>query len=406
MVMHYNLDAIITQKDVRFILCALQDRGYQAFVVGGAVRNALLDIPASDVDICTDAIPDVVTRVFEGLRHKVIPTGITHGTVSVVSSGTPYEITTFRRDVSTDGRRATVAFSSSISDDAERRDFTMNALYLDMDGKIHDPSGQGIADASDRYLRFIGNPDRRIQEDALRILRYFRLNATLDFSDDSAPRHADDNDARRTAMSCRIEMLDQISRERVGSEMRKLLGARSCVNALKSMDAIGALTTILPSSRLGKSLVRLEAMELHLGIAPNWQRRLHVLESDLSLNPMRFSKVEAEYHIKMTKILMCDITGVALGYYGGARIGLDAMLLRCASGHDFCTDEYDMILEGSAAKFPLRASDLPRDLQGSQIGAALRECETRWVISGFSLTLPEMLIDFASGSRQETILFQ
>ena len=158
-------------------LCkALEAAGYRALFVGGCVRNAILGVPVADIDLATDATPDVVTRVAEGAGFKVIPTGIDHGTVTVVASGLPHEVTTFRRDVETDGRRAVVAFSTRIEEDASRRDLTMNALYADATGLVIDPLG-GLADTLARRVRFVGDPETRIREDYLRILRFFRFHA-------------------------------------------------------------------------------------------------------------------------------------------------------------------------------------------------------------------------------------
>ena len=154
----------------------LTDAGYQAWFVGGCVRNALIDAPVSDLDLSTNARPDTVVELAKAAGLKAIPTGIDHGTITVVAGGEPFEITTFRKDVATDGRRATVAFADDMESDARRRDFTMNALYADQDGIVADPLN-GLPDLQARRVRFIENPDQRIKEDYLRILRFFRFHA-------------------------------------------------------------------------------------------------------------------------------------------------------------------------------------------------------------------------------------
>ncbi|WP_374189447.1 CCA tRNA nucleotidyltransferase, partial [Paracoccus thiocyanatus] len=197
------------------VLAALAAQGAQALVVGGAVRNALLGEPASDVDISTSARPQDTVRLAQAAGLRSVPTGIEHGTVTVIADGRGFEVTSFRRDVETDGRRAVVAYSDRIEDDAQRRDFTMNALYATASGEVLDPVG-GLPDLAARRLRFVGDPRARIAEDYLRILRFFRL---LAWYGREADLHA--------LAACRElrQGLAGISRERIGHEMRKLLDA-------------------------------------------------------------------------------------------------------------------------------------------------------------------------------------
>ena len=155
----------------------LEEGGHRAYFVGGCVRNALIGAEVSDVDIATDARPERVAALAFRAGLKAIPTGIAHGTVTVVSGGHAFEVTTFRRDVATDGRRAVVVFSDDVAEDAARRDFTMNALYAAADGTVIDPTGEGLADLAARRVRFVGEPARRIAEDHLRVLRFFRFHA-------------------------------------------------------------------------------------------------------------------------------------------------------------------------------------------------------------------------------------
>ena len=158
------------------ICAALEGAGHAAFFVGGCVRNAVMGVAASDVDIATDATPDRVMDIAKAAGMRAVPTGVEHGTVTLVTLGVPFEVTTFRKDVATDGRRAVVAFSSDMDADARRRDFTMNALYADRHGWVHDPVG-GLPDAQARRVRFIDDPVQRIREDYLRTLRFCRFSA-------------------------------------------------------------------------------------------------------------------------------------------------------------------------------------------------------------------------------------
>ena len=163
----------------RAVMEALESRGYAgcARFVGGCVRNSLLGQPIDDIDIATTLTPDQVTEALEGVGVKVVPTGVDHGTVTAVSEGRAYEITTLRRDVSTDGRRAVIAFTQNWEEDAVRRDFRLNALYADGEGRIFDPTGEGVADAKAGRIVFVGDAMTRIREDYLRILRFFRFQA-------------------------------------------------------------------------------------------------------------------------------------------------------------------------------------------------------------------------------------
>ena len=159
-------------------LCtALEQAGYQALFVGGCVRNGLIGAEVQDIDIATDARPEKVIELSHAANLRPIHTGIEHGTITVIAQSRPLEVTTFRRDIETDGRRAVVAFADGIEEDAKRRDFTMNALYAGRNGEVLDPTGQGLDDLQARRLRFIGLPEDRIREDYLRILRFFRFHA-------------------------------------------------------------------------------------------------------------------------------------------------------------------------------------------------------------------------------------
>nr|HRO15706.1 CCA tRNA nucleotidyltransferase [Paracoccus sp. (in: a-proteobacteria)] len=170
-----RLPATITADPaLQAVLAALAP--HRALIVGGAVRNALLGVPVDDIDIATDARPERVVELAKAAGLRPVLTGIEHGTITVVADGHGFEVTTFRRDVETDGRRAVVAFADSVEEDAHRRDFTINALYAEADGRVIDPVG-GLSDLAERRLRFVGDPDERIAEDYLRILRFFRFFA-------------------------------------------------------------------------------------------------------------------------------------------------------------------------------------------------------------------------------------
>ena len=233
----------------RAVMAALEARGYAgcARFVGGCVRNSLLKQPIDDVDIATTLTPDQVTEALEAAGLRVVPTGIDHGTVTAVADGRPYEITTLRKDVSTDGRRAVVAFTQIWEEDAVRRDFRLNALYADAEGRIFDPTGEGVADALAGRIVFVGDPMARIREDYLRILRFFRFHAWYG-------RGEPDN-AALAACKALKGLLSGRAAERTQKELLKLLAADDPRASLRLMAATGVLGAVLPQV---KALTRFE----------------------------------------------------------------------------------------------------------------------------------------------------
>ncbi len=234
-------DDWLTAPATQAVFAMLDDAGHRALAVGGCVRNALIGAPVSDIDIATDAPPDRVIELGEAAGLRAIPTGILHGTVTVISAGVAHEITTFRRDVDTDGRHATVAFSTDVAEDAARRDFTMNALYAQADGTVVDPL-DGLPDLRARHVRFIGDPAARILEDYLRILRFFRFTAWY-----GDPALGLDAEGLAACAAC-IDGLDRISAERIGAETCKLLAAPDPAPVVAAMARSGILARILPGA--------------------------------------------------------------------------------------------------------------------------------------------------------------
>ena len=253
----------ISAPQAQAVCSMLTDQGYQALFVGGCVRNALLGFPINDLDISTDALPEMVMQLATAAGLRVIPTGIDHGTVTVIADGVAFEMTTFRHDVETDGRHARVMFSTDVAQDAARRDFTMNALYVRPDGMLIDPLG-GFADLNRRHVRFINHPADRIREDYLRILRFFRFSTF--YGDATRGFDADALDA----IARNVDGLATLSRERVGSEMIKLLTAPDPAPAIATMRTIGVLSAILPNAD-DRALGPLIHFETELGLAPDPQ---------------------------------------------------------------------------------------------------------------------------------------
>jgi poly(A) polymerase len=222
------------------IFDALERAGGEARFVGGCVRNSLLDQPVGDIDIATTLTPDRTTEALEAAGVRAIPTGIDHGTVTAVLNGQPFEITSLRRDVETDGRRAVVAFTEDWAEDAQRRDFTLNALYADRDGTLHDPTGSGVSDGKAGRIVFVGDPAQRIAEDHLRILRYFRFLAWYGKGEPDA--------AALSACAAGKGMLGNLAAERVSKELLKLVAADDPRPAVARMAQAGVLAELLPGA--------------------------------------------------------------------------------------------------------------------------------------------------------------
>lgn len=256
----------LTADGTQVVFAALQADGHSAFAVGGCVRNALMGVSVTDVDIATDATPDVVQKLAQAAGLKSVPTGIDHGTITVVAGGTGYEVTTFRADTETDGRHAIVRFSTDMAEDAARRDFTMNAIYADATGQVVDPLG-GLPDLEARRVRFIGNAKDRIAEDFLRILRFFRFAAWYGDPDLGFDAEA------LAAIANSLDGLAGLSRERIGGEVIKLLTALDPAPAIGSMEQTGVLHAIVPGSTT-RGLAPLIHFEQTNNVAPDSIRRL------------------------------------------------------------------------------------------------------------------------------------
>lgn len=364
----------LTDPATQAVLSMLSAAGYQALCVGGCVRNALLDVPVADVDIATDALPETVTILAEKAGLRAVPTGIEHGTVTVVADGMGFEVTTFRHDVETYGRHARVAFSDDLKLDAQRRDLTMNALYAQADGQVIDPIG-GLADIRARRVRFVGAPEDRIQEDYLRILRFFRFHAQY-----GDPAQGLDADAL-AACARHSAMLETLSRERIGAEMRKLLAAPDPAPAVAAMQASGVLRHLLPGSdaRALPVLVHLED-----DTPGSWLRRLAVLGGENPTEGLRLSRAETRDFGHIRDGLSSLAPPSELAYRLNARLAADITLARAALLETPPpTDWQRDIVKGAQARFPLRPADLMPDLQGPALGAALKRAEAHWIASGF-----------------------
>ncbi|MGN7868900.1 CCA tRNA nucleotidyltransferase [Paracoccus sp. 22332] len=366
--------AALQDRALQSVFDALQAGGHRAWLVGGAVRNALLGEPVGDLDLATDAPPETVTRLTQAAGLKPVPTGIDHGTVTVVADGRGFEVTTLRRDVETDGRRAVVAFSDDLAQDARRRDFTMNALYADRGGTVIDLVG-GLDDLRARRLRFVGDPAQRIAEDYLRILRFFRFLAWYGRDADPA-----------AIAACRDgrDGLDGISRERIGQEFRKLLMAPDPLPAIRLMADTGVLKKVLPDAAPD----RLSALQ---SPAP-WLARLVALSQADLTEVLRLSRSEARDHRILATALAEDWSFHRIAYRLSGDLAQAAALLVQTGRSGPCPGWAEA--QAAARPLPIAAADLQPRLQGPALGRGLKAAEDAWIESGFALP-PSALIDIA-----------
>ena len=366
--------------------------------VGGAVRDTLLGLAVEDVDLATPLTPDQVTQRLAAAGIKVVPTGIAHGTVTAVADGKPFEITTLRRDVATDGRRAVVAFSDDWAEDAARRDFTINALYADpASGAVFDYFG-GMADLAARRVRFIGDAGQRIAEDHLRILRFYRFAARFG----TGPL---DRDARAAIRDARAT-LRALSRERVAAELLKLLGLPAPAGTLAAMVDDGVLAEILPEARgdAPAALAQLTACEAALGQAGAPLRRLAaLLPADAALADgvaarLRLSsRQRARLTLAATPLAVGDEPRAA-AYRQGMDIARDRWLLHADAGD--AAAAMAALTDWPIPAFPHRGRDLIAlgVTPGPDVAQALKAAEADWVAAGFParFNLASWLADYSA----------
>jgi len=376
------------------LLAVLDCEGEEARVVGGAVRNALLDMPIAEIDVATTAVPDEVVKRVTAAGFKPVPTGIEHGTVTVVIDKHPFEVTTLRKDVETYGRHAKVEFGRDWKADAERRDFTINALSATRDGSVYDYVG-GLDDLGQRRVRFIGDPAKRIAEDYLRILRFFRFHAAYGTSD-----HPDA--AGLTACIAGRDGLDQLSRERVRMELLKLVVAPHAVPTLISMTDAGLLLRVLGGVGYLASFENMAKVEAAIGAEPNAVRRLGALavaipeDAERLWQKLRLANNEHERLASMGESwgrispLYGEKAAKALLYRLRPQNFTDRVLLgwarSAASAHDVEWRALATLPQRwTAPVFPLKAADfMKRGIpQGPALGAALAAAEQAWIAAGF-----------------------
>ena len=384
----------LTSGPAARVLELLNGDGEEARVVGGAVRNALLKLATGDIDIATTAVPAEVIRRAKAAGVKSVPTGIEHGTVTLVVDGQPFEITTLREDVETFGRKAKVAFGRDWVRDAQRRDFTINGLSVDAGGIVHDHVG-GLDDLAARRVRFIGDPDARIAEDYLRILRFFRIHAAYGAGEPD----------RAGTLACIAGRagLANISAERVRMEMLKLMIAPGAAGAIVAMAQGGLLLPILGGVAYTGPFAAMIAVERTLGLAPDAVRRLGALAVAVTEDARRLA---SRLRLTNNETRMLDSMGHRWWRLAGMdegtarrrlyRLGADRyrdrlMLAWARLGNDSDAAQWRELARlperWSAPKFPLKAADfIARGIaSGPALGHVLGLAEDAWLAADFPL---------------------
>ena len=377
----------LTAPSLRRVFAAIRDAGGEARVAGGAIRNALMKIPVADVDLATTLSPEQVTAACSAAGLSVHPTGIDHGTVTVVSDHHPYEVTTLRHDIETDGRRAKVQYTDDWQADAMRRDFTMNALYCDERGKIYDFTN-GCRDALRQRIIFVGDPSQRIVEDYLRILRFFRFHARFG-------KGLPDKDGLAACVRHR-KSLDTLSAERIRQEMFKLMAAPAALPTLKLMHKTGILRHLLPYTEEWRVIGRLP---------PDPMLRLAVLAAEpLAMKDRwRLSNAEAK-RIETVLAMMPPSPALRLNeqravlYHVGPEAWRDGVHLAWARSKAAMDDKaWKKLLRlpdrWAIPAMPVNGRDLIAEgvPAGPEMGAALQRLEDWWVACGFKPGKDELL---------------
>ena len=406
----------LARPEAQAVFAALGAHGFAARAVGGAVRNALMGRPVADVDIATSARPEEVMHAVEAAGLKAVPTGLAHGTVTVVAGGRPFEVTTLRKDVETHGRHATVAFTDDWVADARRRDFTLNALYCSADGVVYDPLC-GYADLVARRVRFIGVAAERIREDYLRILRFFRQ--TADYGEGPA-------DAEGLAACVRERAgLAMLSGERVREELLRLLAAPRGPEIAALMQDYGLLPAVLGAAPRPTLLARLAALEASVGFAPDAVLRLAALaveieEDALSLRErLRLSNDETAELLRAAirapgiDAAATEAAAKACLYRQGPKAYRERVLLAWARAGDPPRSEaWRRLLalpqRWQAPIFPLGGADVLAEgvPAGPRVGELLRSLEDWWIAGDFGAdagTVRAKLKELLTGGRASTL---
>jgi poly(A) polymerase len=388
--------SFLNDPKVQHLFTTLDGEGEELRVVGGAIRNALLGEAVHEIDFASTALPQISMARAEKAGLRCVPTGIDHGTVTIIIEGTPFEVTTLREDVETDGRRAKVRFGRNFEHDALRRDFTMNALSCRSDGEIFDYVG-GLADLERRHVRFIGDAIQRVREDYLRILRFFRFHAAYG-------QGALDQEAFHAAIQER-EGMHNLSRERIRAELLKLVVTRNAGSVVAQMCGAGLLIPVLAGIAVPSRLARVAAIEQTRGDTPDAILRLMALcmlvreDADRLRGELRLSNAESERLIRAARVREiwhgrewppAQDDALVMLYEHGRQAVLDALTLIQAESHaagDDASwqDAHKFLSETAQPQLPFSGADLVAQgiTPGPRMGEMLKTLQALWIRAGF-----------------------
>ena len=360
--------------------------GYQVLFVGGCVRNTILKMPVTDIDLATDAQPEEIIKIAKENNIRFVPTGLAHGTITLIIDNKNYQITTFRTDFDHDGRYAKVEFTESLLLDASRRDLTINALYCNHVGEVIDPLN-GLDDIKKQKIKFIGNQNERIKEDNLRILRFFRFQAIYgnkNLEIDSIALEACHNHKSKLAA---------LSKERITSELRKILSAPNPLEVIIKMNETGVLNELFQNVSIDSLEAYLKTEE-KFKININWLGRLLSLQVTQEEESLKLTRCEFKF-LKQTKsAIENQIHVLEFSYYNGVENGkIYSILQNFRHNIILSKNLLNQINSLATKKFPITAKDLMPEIRGKKLGEALRSLEDRWIKSNFTLSKKDLLAE-------------
>ena len=374
----------LNQPSAQCLSKAFKNYGHQALFVGGCVRNSILKVPVTDIDMATDALPETIIRISKENNFKFIPTGLTHGTITIIIDKIAYQITTFRSDIANDGRHAKVEFTTSLLLDASRRDLTINALYCDSNGKIIDPLNV-LKDLNNRIIKFIGDPNKRIAEDYLRILRFFRFQEI--YGNELLEINLPALNACREYKS----KLATLSKERTTSELRKLFSSNNPTRTIIKMIDTGILNQLFESCSVNSFVSYIKA-EKKYKIKINWIGRLLSLQGSNIEEVLTLTRRELKMIKYTKKAIKQNMPIFEFSYYNGMEYGIMYLLLQHGMKKTILNEiSINKVSSIVTRKFPVTAKDLMPKLKGKKLGDELKKLESQWIKSDFTLNKNQLL---------------